>query len=126
MTPDYQTFKIRQIMYIDQTMGSITGISTSTNLGKGGGKGKQYKFPPLPKLVKGDISLKFFTEQKLLIKYHKMLQQDNIKCNIGHQMMQLSNKPDYIRIIHTCKFVLTLIIDDDDCRTDESLLQISF
>ena len=50
-------------------------------------KGKQYKFPPLPKLVKGDISLKFFTEQKLLIKYHKMLQQDNIKCNIGHQMM---------------------------------------
>ena len=34
MTPDYQTFKIRQIMYIDQTMGSITGISTSTNLGK--------------------------------------------------------------------------------------------
>jgi hypothetical protein len=33
-TPDYQAFKIRQIMYIDQTMGSITGISTSTNLGK--------------------------------------------------------------------------------------------
>jgi hypothetical protein len=24
----------KQIMYIDQTMGSITGISTSTNLGK--------------------------------------------------------------------------------------------
>ena len=54
---------------------------------KGGAKENNYKFPPLPKLVKGDISLKFFTEQNLLIKYHKMLQQDNIKCNIGHQMM---------------------------------------
>ena len=63
-------------MYIDQTMGNITGISTLTNLGKkgGGGKGKQYKFPPLPKLVKGDKSLKFLTEQKLLIKYHQILQ----------------------------------------------------
>ena len=66
-------------------------------------KGKQYKFPPLPKLVKGDISLKFFTEQKLLIKYHKMLQQDNIKCNIGHQMMQISNKTNYTQ----CLFFIT-------------------
>ena len=92
-------------MYIDQTMGSITGISTSTNLGKGGGgKGKQYKkFPPVPKLVKGDISLKFFTELKLLIKYHKMLQQDNIKWNIGHQMMQISSKTDYTQ----CLFFIT-------------------
>lgn len=105
MTPDYQTFKIRQIMYIDQTMGSITGISTLTNLGKGGGggKGKQYKFPPLPKLVKGDKSLKFLTEQKLLIKYHKILQLNNIKCNIGHQMMQISNKTDYTQ----CLFFIT-------------------
>ena len=66
-------------------------------------KGKQYKFPPLPKSVKGDKSLKFLTEQKLLIKYQKILQQNNIKCNIGHQMMQISNKTNYTQ----CLFFIT-------------------
>ena len=47
---------------------------------------------------------------------------------VFHHILFITMLKKNIRITHTCRFVLTLIIDDDDddCRTDGSLLQISF